>query len=259
MSAGWLHGGSELGAQIATIALSCIAVVISFAADQIRSRNEVEAITRRVDDAQEKLDRSYEDDFANAVLHSTKAAVSEQDGVRASLLVDLQQFHVDSDATKPRLAELTADSRVQPAWNVARGTLEKYWARNLNQNASIFWMSILASTVGFSVTLWGVSNAIQTHAATSGSILAAASGAVTQVIGTTFLVIYRSTAQQGLEFNRTRATKDAAKAALATSVAVAGGNTVPVTVLQNGDHVDESREVSTEGARNDRAQESPKG
>lgn len=82
--------------------------------------------------------------------------------------------------------------------------------------------------------------------------MAAASGAVTQVIGTTFLVIYRSTAEQALEFNRTlerinsvgmawyvletmseetdahKKAKDAAKAALVISVLTASGNAAVV-------------------------------
>jgi hypothetical protein len=148
----------------------------------------------------------------------------------------------------------SAASRVQPAWDLARATLAKYWNRNLAQNSVIFVSSIIVSTLGFGVTLWGVYAAINNQAPLSASILAAASGAVTQIIGTTFLVIYRSTAQQALEFNRTlerinsvgmawyvlqamseetdahKKAKDAAKAALVLSVITASGNAAVVAV-----------------------------
>jgi hypothetical protein len=157
-----------------------------------------------------------------------------------------------------------ASSRVQPAWDVARGTLEKYWARNLNQNAFIFMVSVMASAFGFAVTIWGCYTALQDPTKLSSAILAAASGVVTQVIGATFLVIYRSTAQQGLEFNRTlerinsvgtawyvlqtmseetdahRKAKDAAKAALVLSVVAAGGNAAVVVAADKDEKSDTS-------------------
>lgn len=144
-------------------------------------------------------------------------------------------------------ALLPAD-RVQPAWDVARGTLEKYWARNLDQNQFIFGASVIASILGFSVTAWASYTGIQDPSKLHSAILAAISGGITQIIGATFLVIFRSTAQQALQFNRTlermnsvgmawyvletmseandvdRKAKNAAKAALVVSVVVAGGN-----------------------------------
>jgi len=85
---------------------------------------------------------------------------------------------------------------------IARLTLEKYWNANLQQNGLIFVASIAASGLGFLVTVFGAWRALS-GANISASILTAVAGGVTQIIGATFLVIYRSTADQALAFTVT--------------------------------------------------------
>jgi hypothetical protein len=133
---------------------------------------------------------------------------------RAQTSLDLDAVSAekqDASTSGDRVGTIPADENthkaspalVQPAWDVARGTLERYWARNLTQNAIIFITSVFVCLLGFAVMLWGVWAAIQHQASTGASIVAASAGAVTQLIGATFLILYRSTAQQALEFNRT--------------------------------------------------------
>lgn len=91
------------------------------------------------------------------------------------------------------------ESRVQPAWDLARGTLEKYWQRNLWQNQSIFVSSVIAIVAGFCIFLYGAIH----PANISVAIVTVTAGTVTQFVGATFLVVYRSTMSQAIKFNDT--------------------------------------------------------
>ena len=95
------------------------------------------------------------------------------------------------------------ERQVDPAWNVALLTLERYWERNLAQNGSIYVMSVIACALGFGVMLWASYAAIHDNKATPATILVAVSGAITEVLGATFLFIYRSTTVQAASFNQT--------------------------------------------------------
>ncbi len=93
--------------------------------------------------------------------------------------------------------------KVQPAWDLARGTLEQYWQRNLTQNLVIFALSVVAITAGFIVMAVGVHAALTPGMRIEASAVATCSGLLTQFIGASFLFIYRSTMQQAAQFNVT--------------------------------------------------------
>jgi hypothetical protein len=90
------------------------------------------------------------------------------------------------------------------AWDLARVTLEKYFSRNLRQVAQIFYTSISVMLVGFGMIVFGAVLAIhqdetsgpQVVASNLPSNLSVLSGIVTEFIGATFMVIYRSTLRQ---------------------------------------------------------------
>jgi hypothetical protein len=88
--------------------------------------------------------------------------------------------------------------RTKPAWDVARVTLEAYFRRNLRQIDMIFALSVLVMICGFAVMLWGVATSIQDSAHLASASLVTGAGIVTQMIGGTFLVVYKSAIQQAI-------------------------------------------------------------
>jgi len=93
--------------------------------------------------------------------------------------------------------------KAKPAWDLARATLEQYFNRNLSQIRVIFWLSVAVMVAGFSVIVWGISQAVQSPNAVAASAIAALAGVITEFIGATFLFIYRSTIQQSMEYSKT--------------------------------------------------------
>jgi nitrate reductase gamma subunit len=88
----------------------------------------------------------------------------------------------------------------QAAWDLARVKLETYLDRNLNQVRSIFWLTVVVMGVGFALIFYGIANVFADPKALTPAIVAACSGVVVNIIGTTFLVIYRATMSQAREY-----------------------------------------------------------
>jgi hypothetical protein len=120
----------------------------------------------------------------------------------------LQSFAEQRAASRVSAAEDEAnapnpDGKVKPAWDLARATLEAYFQRNLRQVAWIFWLSVVVMTVGMGIVVWGLSLAVAAQDKAQLAIVSSAAGVLTQAIGATFLVIYRSTMQQAAAFTAT--------------------------------------------------------
>ena len=64
----------------------------------------------------------------------------------------------------------------------------------------IFFVAIAVMVVGFAFVMWGVTLAISKPDSIKTSYLAAISGIITEFIGVTFMVIYRSTMAQANQF-----------------------------------------------------------
>jgi nitrate reductase gamma subunit len=91
------------------------------------------------------------------------------------------------------------------AWQLARTRLEAYFDKNLFQVNLVFWLSVVVMTAGFVVVLWGITQAansrtVQTPGTISASEIATIAGVITQFLGATFMVIYRSTMTQANDF-----------------------------------------------------------
>jgi uncharacterized membrane protein len=86
------------------------------------------------------------------------------------------------------------------AWDIARLKLEAYFDRNLLQVRQVFWVACIVMIVGFIFVLIGIGLAIAHPESLRPSAVAACSGIITQFIGATFMVIYRSTMAQANEF-----------------------------------------------------------
>jgi hypothetical protein len=93
--------------------------------------------------------------------------------------------------------------KAKPAWDLARVTLEAYFARNLTQINYIFYLSIVVIVLGFVITSWGISRAFNQPDKWQAALIATSAGTITQFIGATFLFIYRSTLQQAVRYTKT--------------------------------------------------------
>lgn len=103
-----------------------------------------------------------------------------------------------------RAAERVAaePEKAQPAWELARTTLQLYFNRNLSQINSIFWLAAAVMAAGFGLITYGVWLAISQKDSPAGPIIAGVAGVISQFIGATFLFIYKSTLQQADKFVR---------------------------------------------------------
>jgi len=128
-----------------------------------------------------------------------------------ALIATLSQFRQSAEAAKKYRDQLAhAESivkeqpeKAKPAWDLARVTLESYFNRNLNQIASIFWLSVVVMIAGFAIILWGITQAFRSPNALPSATIASAAGVITEFIGATFLFIYRSTVQQATSYSKT--------------------------------------------------------
>jgi hypothetical protein len=93
--------------------------------------------------------------------------------------------------------------KIKPAWDLARVTLESYFNRNLSQVTAIFWLSVTVMFIGFAIIIWGIAQAIQSPSSTLPAVITGMAGIVTELIGATFLFIYRSTMEQAVTYTKT--------------------------------------------------------
>jgi len=89
--------------------------------------------------------------------------------------------------------------RAKPAWDLASANLELYFERNRAQVSQVCRISIVVMAAGFFVVLFSVYLALQNRGITP-TLVAGISGIITQFIGATFMMIYRSTMTQTNEF-----------------------------------------------------------
>ena len=91
------------------------------------------------------------------------------------------------------------------AWDLASVNLQHYFTRNLAQVKQVFYVSLSVMTAGFACVLYGVyvqvtSAQLHPDHIIPATWVAAISGLITQFIGATFMVIYKSTMAQANEF-----------------------------------------------------------
>lgn len=86
------------------------------------------------------------------------------------------------------------------AWDLARIKLESYLDRNLRQVSSIFYLTSAVMACGMGLIGFGVWRSFAETSALAPAALAAASGIVVQVIGGTFLIVYKATMEQARNY-----------------------------------------------------------
>lgn len=93
--------------------------------------------------------------------------------------------------------------KVKPAWDLARTSLDAYFKRNLSQISSIFWLSVVVMVIGFAIIVWGVSQVIQQPSVILPASITTLAGLLTEFVGATFLLVYRSAIQQATDYSHT--------------------------------------------------------
>ena len=86
--------------------------------------------------------------------------------------------------------------QTQAAWELAQTKLESYINRNLSQVRSIFWLTTMVMVFGFALISFGIYKAFQNPGELGAPIITASSGIIINLIGATFLIVFKSTMMQ---------------------------------------------------------------
>jgi len=126
-------------------------------------------------------------------------------GTLAKLALDAYRSYQKEKQTERKVERIEKKAEDEPekvrfAWDLARTKLEAYFDRNLTQVKSIFWVSILVMMVGFGFVAYGIVRSIEDPTRVTASYVASIAGVITEFIGVTFMLIYRSTLQQAGNF-----------------------------------------------------------
>jgi hypothetical protein len=78
--------------------------------------------------------------------------------------------------------------------------IQYYMHENLKQGQWIFWITLLLMATGFLAIVCGIVLALQGQAETLITVTVTAAGALAQLIGATFLIVYKSTMEQARDY-----------------------------------------------------------
>jgi hypothetical protein len=122
-----------------------------------------------------------------------------------ALFLTYKEERQSRSAAQEKIERIEVKAEQEPekskfAWDLARAKLEAYFDRNLSQVRMIFVVAVVVMAIGFAFVLWGVMLAISHPGYLRTSYIAAISGIITQFIGATFMMIYRSTMTQANRF-----------------------------------------------------------
>jgi hypothetical protein len=129
----------------------------------------------------------------------------------AALLVTISKAVWDNWKAAADLAarrkKLEAEVEKKPqdpklAWDLAWIPLEQYFNRNLAQTRLMFNIALLVMVAGFGLVAWSTIYATLHTQSPTVSWVGAASGVITQFIGATFIVMYKSNAEQSRDYAR---------------------------------------------------------
>ena len=107
---------------------------------------------------------------------------------------------IDQKVEQAESKALAEPEKAKYAWDVARINLEAYFERNRTQVSQVFIIAVIVMSIGFILVCFGVYLAMTRSDTIKPALVAGISGIITQFIGATFMVIYRSTMTQANEF-----------------------------------------------------------
>jgi hypothetical protein len=82
------------------------------------------------------------------------------------------------------------------AWDLANIKLEQYFDRNLHQTNGMFCLALFVVFAGLGLIAWTIMYSLAHAQSGSTLLIEIGAGVITQFIGATFMVLYRSTIQQ---------------------------------------------------------------
>jgi nitrate reductase gamma subunit len=131
--------------------------------------------------------------------------------ISLSVLLVLLRTSVErqtNEKVQKRITEAETKAEKEPekskhAWDLARVTLESYFNKNLSQVSAIFWLSVIVMFIGFVIIVWGITQAIALPDSTLPTVVTGLAGVITELIGATFLFLYRSTMEQAVNYTKT--------------------------------------------------------
>jgi hypothetical protein len=93
--------------------------------------------------------------------------------------------------------------KIRFTWDLARTKMEAYFDRNLSQISLIFWISVIVMIIGFGFLLFAIFRSMNEPKVLPSSFIAAVTGMITEFIGATFMLLYRSTMKQAASYMAT--------------------------------------------------------
>lgn len=104
----------------------------------------------------------------------------------------------DLEAARKRVHE--EPEKVKYAWDLATAKLESYLAANLSQIRWLFRASMLVMFVGFLLLIIATWLALRDPQAITPALIAGVGGIITEFIGATFIVLYRSAIEHSANY-----------------------------------------------------------
>jgi len=104
----------------------------------------------------------------------------------------------DIEAARERVEQ--HPDKAKPAWDLATAKLEAYLSANLKQINWIFNISVIVMIIGFIFLTTAIFLTLQNPDFITPAIVAGIGGALTEFIGATFLVLYRSAVEHSTNF-----------------------------------------------------------
>lgn len=86
------------------------------------------------------------------------------------------------------------------AWDLAQVKLESYIDRNIDHVRWIFFLSVFVMLAGCGLIFFGISLCYDSSSKITPAVNASVSGVLTQLLGGTILILYRSTMRQAKEY-----------------------------------------------------------
>jgi hypothetical protein len=111
-----------------------------------------------------------------------------------------RQIEEKNDELKKAEEEAKSSTKAKFAWDAARIRLDGYVLQNLQQVNQIFVVAVGVMVVGFAFIVLGLLLHQNEGKGAYAGLASASAGVITEFIGATFMVIYRSTMAQANEF-----------------------------------------------------------
>ena len=127
-------------------------------------------------------------------------------GAIVSVLVSIKDISSDIFTVSKKDIEVARErveknpDKAKPAWDLATAKLEAYLSANLKQINWIFGLSVSVMIIGFVFLVIAVFLSLQNPQLITPVIVAGVGGALTEFIGATFLVLYRSAVEHSANF-----------------------------------------------------------